>query len=263
MTAAPRATGQTHRAVAVLAALLPAGFRERQAGEWLADLADLPGHPARLRYLLAATWSLPALLAATRRAGGGGGGLATYPVTIVARALLIGLGWPVLSWLVAGPGRWYALDVPALAQQHGGVVDPKDLWPLADVLWPLWLVPTIGAHITMVGWPFLAVSLALGIGIAGPTRRGRTGRQRTVTAVAGLALMVSGLLTVIVQTGMDRVGPGFTVGALGLLCLGLAAHRGLGRATRATLVLVGTAALYYQVTAYTAVGAAMQTWLFD
>jgi hypothetical protein len=52
--------------VAALAALLPAGFRERQRAEWLGDLTQLDGR-ARRRYLLTATLTLPSLLLVARR----------------------------------------------------------------------------------------------------------------------------------------------------------------------------------------------------
>jgi hypothetical protein len=54
--------------VAVLGALLPAGFRDRQRAEWSADLAELAseGGAVRWRYLLAAAWTLPALRSVVR-----------------------------------------------------------------------------------------------------------------------------------------------------------------------------------------------------
>ncbi|WP_203827409.1 hypothetical protein [Actinoplanes palleronii] len=61
----------TRAVLAVLARLLPPGFRQRQRAEWAADLAELaPAGPAtRWRYLLAAAWTLPRLRSALRPAG--------------------------------------------------------------------------------------------------------------------------------------------------------------------------------------------------
>ena len=259
---APAVTPRAGRlVVAALAALLPPAFRTRQAGEWLADLADLPRRGDRLRYLVAAAWTLPALRAAVRGGAAGGPVAAPYPVVTIARTLLVGLGYPVLCWLILVPARWYLLDVPALQRANGGVIDPKDLWP--DPLYPLYLVLSIGTIIALAGWPLLAITLALGAGIAGPTQRGRTARQANLTVLAGLALVVGGLLTAVALAYMAGSGPGFVIGALGLLSLALVAHRGLGRATRIALGVIGLTAVYCQILAWLPVGRDMVTWFFD
>jgi hypothetical protein len=78
--------------VAVLARMLPAGFRDRQRAEWLGDLGELPG-PARLRYLVTATLTLPSLYVAARRrtpwtdgirTGSGGYGLVAVFAVVTA-----------------------------------------------------------------------------------------------------------------------------------------------------------------------------------
>ncbi|MFC7531442.1 hypothetical protein [Actinoplanes sp. GCM10030250] len=107
--------------VALLARLLPAAFRERQRAEWAADLSDLAAHgPAvRLRYLLAAAWTLPELRSAVRadrakrlswrglRAGLGRPGNPGIVVLAVLVSVLAGLfgaaGATRIGWEFAAP----------------------------------------------------------------------------------------------------------------------------------------------------------------
>jgi hypothetical protein len=65
----------TSLTVAALARVLPAGFRDRQRGEWIGDLAQLDGR-SRARYLLTAILTLPSLYVAARSASGPSSGWA-------------------------------------------------------------------------------------------------------------------------------------------------------------------------------------------
>ncbi|MFI5494187.1 hypothetical protein [Actinoplanes sp. NPDC051859] len=148
-------------AVAVLARLLPAGFRDRQRQEWTADLMTLSSTRAavRWRYLLAAAWTLPALRSIVRTGFGGGPFTATAAPTLVlvARVLTIGLGWPVISWLVAVALRYQLYDVPS-RRAAGISTATTDLWPSNGplvVLGPLWGILEMGAWIAYMGGPFL------------------------------------------------------------------------------------------------------------
>ncbi|UQU67829.1 hypothetical protein COUCH_16800 [Couchioplanes caeruleus] len=68
-------------AIALLARMLPAGFRDRQRAEWRGDLAELARHgrASRLRYLAIAALTLPSLHLAARRGPWAGGGWAIRP----------------------------------------------------------------------------------------------------------------------------------------------------------------------------------------
>ncbi|MEU4156929.1 hypothetical protein [Actinoplanes sp. NPDC026670] len=78
-------------AVAALARLLPAGFRDRQRAEWSADLLELSPRQ-RVRYLSSAAWTLPELRAAVR---------AGRPAWWSPAGLRAGLGRPGTSGVVA------------------------------------------------------------------------------------------------------------------------------------------------------------------
>ncbi|WP_229072048.1 hypothetical protein [Actinoplanes sp. DH11] len=116
-------TGPGRAALAVLAALLPAGFRQRQRAEWAADLADLAAHGTvtRWRYLLAVAWTLPALRAAARATTAAGG-----PSLFTPRGFRAVLGRPGDRGIVV-----LAVLVSMLAGLYGA------------------------AHATRLGWEFI------------------------------------------------------------------------------------------------------------
>ncbi len=104
-------------AVWVLSQLLPAGFRARQQAEWTGDLIALSasGAGGRWRYLFAAAWTLPSLRAHAQHPGVDRPQaivpMPTISVTALKRVVLVGLGVPVVVWLLSVPLRYYLLDV--------------------------------------------------------------------------------------------------------------------------------------------------------
>jgi hypothetical protein len=118
--------------VALLGALLPAGFRERQRGEWASDLLTLAAEePAACRsYLLGAARTLPALWSVAR--GGPGAPAIAVPAgtrDTVARVLRLGLIWPIVSWVLWVPARYYGFDIPGRLRHREGAIDPQTVWP--------------------------------------------------------------------------------------------------------------------------------------
>ncbi|MEV6595517.1 hypothetical protein AB0M36_01480 [Actinoplanes sp. NPDC051346] len=271
-------------AVTALARLLPAGFRDRQRDEWTADLMTLASHGAavRWRYLLAAMWTLPTLRSLVRsgRAGGPSGAVAApVALALTARVLILGLGWPVMSWLFGVALRYVVYDVPARLEA-GMTFDPKDLWP-TDGVWvaltPLWIMLSLGAWAAVLGGPFLIGSLGLVATVAGPLRRGQSGRQRLTAALAGvgaLAFVVGffvlvGLFpTVLAEPGDYLISAdarsGVTVGLLGVASIVFAAKaRALAGRTRAALLLVGAGAVIVMLAHHVPLGVSMNIWFMD
>jgi hypothetical protein len=112
-------------AVAVLARLLPPGFRDRQRAEWSADLADLrsAGAVARCRYLAAAAWTLPTLRRAVRA------DRAASPSRLSVHGLRAGLGRPGTPGIVA-----LAVLVSLLAGLFGAAYATRVGWEYATPL---------------------------------------------------------------------------------------------------------------------------------
>lgn len=274
--AGERPAGLVERAMVwVLCRFLPDGFRGRQRGEWTGDLlAMADAGAARWRYLLAAAWTLPALRAHARSVGADASTPALRPglrVTTLARALLLGLGAPVLSWLIAVPVRYYLLDVPGrLANKYGDVpVDPKELWPTDGalvVLTPLWIALTL---LTLVVWigPLLLCAIGMAIAAVGPIQRGASHRYRLTAGLVGLAVVVLAAVVAVVALALvaDYVADlGVVAALLGCLAIGLALRaRGLILPTRLALVLIGCLAIAVYVTHQTAAGEAMLVWFMD
>jgi len=254
-------TGALRLAVAALTLLLPRAFRDRQRAEWTADLMSIT--TGRWRYLFGAARTLPALRAAARRAG-----LSRGPAAVVhtpgalaapARVLLIGLGWPVLSWLLLVPVRYFLYDIPG---RLPGTVDPKSLWPdgaLFWVLFPLILALTFGAYVALAGGWLLAATVGLAGAAVG------FGQRRIWFAVAGLALAAVALLTgTVVGIPMFDADAGYGAALLGTVAVGLGLWgRSLGRWRRGALVTVGLAAVAVLVAHHTSTGADMHTWFLD
>lgn len=256
-------------ATATLAAALPEGFRDRQRGEWLGDLAAL-GTTARVRYLVGAARTLPSLrrhaLRHADRATAAAPVAATLPAT-VARGLLIGLFWPLLGWIVMLPVRYYALDVPGRLARSGGVIDPQSVWPFEGTpAWtmPLWVLLHLGAWAVVLGGPLLIAAVAL-VGTAGLLRRGR-GRRWWLLAigVSAIAVLAVSAWRMTLGAPVDDGGGAVTLGGLGVVAgLGAVLVRSLPRRTRAALYLVGVAAVTSFVISHTASGAAMLAWFVD
>ncbi|MFF5228694.1 hypothetical protein [Dactylosporangium sp. NPDC000521] len=261
--AAPAAlTTGVRLAVATLALLLPAAFRDRQRAEWTADLLTLPA--GRWRYLFGAARTLPALRAAAHRAGlaRGPAAVASFPSDALARTLLAGLGWPVLSWLLMVPLPYFLFDIPGRIAAGGGPADPKDLWPsgaLFVVLLPLILVLTLGAYVALAGGWLLAASIGLAGAAVG------VGLRRLWLAGAGLALAATALLAVTVaDLPLFNADPGYGAALLGTTAVALGLwSRTLTRWQRRRLLTIGLAAAAVLAAHHTTLGAAMHAWYLD
>jgi hypothetical protein len=263
---APRLTRSERFAVTLLGLALPDAFRARQRGEWTGDLMELSS--GRARYLLAAAWTLPQLRAAVRRVGGGtpaGGVAAPHPaLQTVTRALLSGLGIPVLCWYLMAILPYEALHM-ADRYNTGGPVDPKDVLPhvtglewLTSLSWTLHAV----AMLPILGGAWLISFLALAALVTGPFERGRDWRYRTAACAVGVLLFVAAAAAAMsIQLPYEQ---GLTVGGLGLLALGLAARgRTLRPRRRLLLTVLGLAAVVIAVVHHTAYGADLLNWMLD
>jgi hypothetical protein len=246
--------------VHVLAALLPADLRERQRGEWTADLLDVGDGPAG-RYLAGAALTLPSLWLAARRgrlATGFEATAGTGPVTgALARLLLVGLGWPIGSWVLAVPVNY-------LLRHGAGDWKPGGLLLLA--LFPLLVTLVFGAYAALLGGPFLAGALGIGAVVAGLTRRRSPVPQRLALALPGLA--VTGAASLLIFTGavapVAELDRGYSAAVLGLFTLGFGLHsRRLRSPTRIALMLIGLGALGVFIAHHTMLGHTLQTWFMD
>lgn len=274
--------GRGQRAVVgTLCWLLPAGFRQRQRAEWTGDLLAMSaagaGAAARRRYLFAAAWTLPSLRAHARRPGVDRPHAMVppaVPVAMLARIIAFGLGGAVVCWLIAIPLRWYLLDMPARLAMPGRPLpfDPKDLWPTEGafvVLWPLWIVISIGAWVFVVN---LALAFWLGIttAVVGATQRAARRAERVMTALLGAVITTLAFLVfanpfpyvhvphyVYVPHGLAPA----ILGAIAVL-FGIAARR-LTRRMRIVIVLAGLGAIGIFASYFTELGAAMLQWHSD
>jgi hypothetical protein len=264
--AAPAAlTGGLRFTLTMLTVLLPSGFRDRQRAEWTADLMTMT--TGRWRYLFGAARTLPALRAAARRAGLSRGPAALAHTSGVlrapARVLLLGLGWPVLSWVLLVPLPYFLFDIPGrIASSGGGLVDPKSLWPDGVLFWvllPVILTLTFGAYVALAGGWLLAATIGLAGTVVG------FGGRRIWFAVAGLGLAAVALLAVTVAGfPMFNADPGYGAALLGTIAVGLGLFgRSLGRWQRGRLVTIGLAAVAVLAAHHTALGADMHAWFLD
>ncbi|WP_157744544.1 hypothetical protein [Micromonospora viridifaciens] len=264
-------------AVALLSRLLPAGFRARQRDEWTADLLSFTsGAGTRWRYLAGAAWTLPALRRAARR--GGFADLSTVApapgvLASMAHLFLLGLGWPVVSWLIMVPVTYLAADIPGRLALTGGPVDPKSLWPTDGplvVLLPLQLLLHLGASAVILGGPFLLGTFGASGLVSAVAQRRRSGRYRLVIAGVGLAFLaltvVAGLAWSYGAFYPDALGldSGRTAAVLGAAAgiLALAGRR-LGARIRTALAALGVLAITVPFVHLTTTGAAMLNWYLD
>lgn len=255
--------------VALLCLLLPAGFRERQRGEWTGDLLVLAeGNPAaRGRYLLGAARTIPSLRSAISRRDDA---LLEVPPGVratLARVFLLGLAWPILSWLLWVPARYYALDIPGRLARIDYALDPQSVWPFdSSPLWlaPLWAVPHLGAWAAVLGGPYLLAAVgAVGTATAALRRRRRRVHPLTV-ALAALFAVLGVVLLAAFPSGSLGVDDGSTAGLLGAaaVLLGITT-RNLRNGSRAALLLLGLGAIAVFLTFQTAPGTAMIVWFMD
>jgi hypothetical protein len=266
-TAFPSLGRAERLAVLVFCWLLPVGIRARQRGEWAADLSVLRAGE-RYRYLFWAGWTLPALHAVARRGGlAGGGGPAVVlgasgAVRVLTRTVLVGLGWPVISWLVTVPGL-YGLK-SAFGAELSAESTGWGYWALFVPLVLLWF----GALVAFAGGPYLGGALGLAAVLAGLTLRGASSRLRAAASVAGAVAAGSCLAVLLTPTTNPMIGldleSSYSTGAMGTVAvaLGLTAN-GLTRRTRVALVLIGLGGLAVLVTQHTSMGTAMRIWFLD
>lgn len=260
-------------AIWMLCRLLPEGFRARQHAEWTGDLIAMSGSGAgaRRRYLLAAAWTLPALRAHARKPGVDRPHAIvppTVPVTTLVRLILIGLGLPVLSWLIAIPTRYYLLDVPG--RIAGSMpFDPKELWPMDGpfiVLVPLWVALMLGAWAVIFS-SMLLTWIGLTAAVLAAAERRADRRFREILGIAGLVVVVAGIangyvgLLQVSDSPVDRGLASAGLGAVAVL-VGFGA-RGLTRRRRAIVVLTGLAAIAIFAWHQTPTGEAMLNWHLD
>ncbi|WP_127500948.1 hypothetical protein [Actinoplanes solisilvae] len=259
-------------ATAVLAAALPAGFRDRQRGEWTSDLDEL-GPGARLSYLLGALRTLPGLRRSVLRHSGAGSGLPAVRLTgagIGARILLYGLLGPVLSWILMVPVRYYALDVPSRIAGGTADYDPKSLWPLAGTpgwTMPIWVALYLAAWVAVLGvlflLPWVVMTGSLSVLRRGRARRGLLAAVAVTAAVALVGAMWS-LSTGALPFDLAGVNGIRTTGVLGLVAVLCAVRvRDLTRRARTGLAVVGTAAAGMAVWTATPAGQAVLWWFMD
>ncbi|GLY93235.1 hypothetical protein [Actinoplanes sp. NBRC 103695] len=253
-------------AVSLLAALLPAGFRDRQRDEWTGDLLALP-LPDRRRYLVGAARTLPSLRrAAHRRAALDVIALPTGVLDTVARVLLAGLLWSMLSFYFFVPLRYYAFDIPGrLARGDSAmVVDPKDLWPLSDGIgpfFPLWFVLHLTAWGVVLGGAFLTVTVALPGLIATAISRRRHAAGLGVAALLTIAFAIVSTTIPLLTGAQDG---GFSAAFLGLAAVTLAGLRtSLPRRTRILLAVAGLSTLVLPIWFGTSAGGSMLFWWYD
>ncbi len=258
----------------MLCRLLPAGFRARQQAEWSGDLVALSGGGAgaRWRYLLAAAWTLPALRAHAKKAGIDrpiAMVIPSPPVATLVRIVLVGLGLPVLSWLIAIPLRYVLLDVPARLESYSGMpFDPKDLWPMQGpliVLVPVWIILSFGAYAIIFDW-MLVTWIGLLVAVLGAAQRGVGWMHRVVSGLIGVTL-VAGALTISRTYDLlmpFSARPALAAAALGggAVIVGVSVRR-VSLRKRVTMVLTGLTAIAIFAWHYTSVGMAMLSWFMD
>jgi hypothetical protein len=266
-------------ALALLGGLLPAGFRERQRDEWAGDLVALAGGDRR-RYLIGAARTLPILRSQVRNHPAARAVVLDMPAGLretFARMLLIGLGWPVLSWLVWLPGRYYLSGVPGRLERSGYMtqIDPNSVWPLGhtpDWLLPLWAVPFLGSYVAMYG-----PALLLSVGLVGGSGAGLRNRRHLVDRAAlntlTLGSVLVGLVLFLISSVVSLTTTSEAAGAvpteavvavLGVTAVALGAGTPtLARRTRAALIALGAATIPLLLSFHTAAGDALYTWLAD
>ena len=272
VTATANPTRMERAVVWMLCRLLPAGFQARQRAEWTGDLIALStaGAAARSRYLFAAAWTLPSLRAHARRAGFDRPQTtvsASVPIRTLVRILIVGLGVPLVSWLIWVPARWYLLDVPGRFST-GQTFDPKELWPAEGtwaVLQPLWIALHLSSYTVVMG-SFLVAWIGISTAVLGPLQRGATGKQRFLTTLLGVATIAFGpaLWVILPMSGQSAVDGGLTTAIVGTIAVVTAINaRGLTRRSRVAALTLGFAGIAIFVFHLTALGRAMFSWLLD
>jgi len=259
--ARPALTRSDQRWLQVLGALLPAGFRDRQRGEWAADLAMLShDRSARRRYLFGAARTLPLLRAATR---GHDSVVMTpgRPSAVTAWRIVT----PVLAWVVIG---WLStVLVPYLYVESRGGASEFDMWGWftgpAVVLTPLFAVLFWGGLVTLVGPVLLAVTATV-TALAAMVERRRGAAHRLGTAAVAVAVFVAAAVQGNALYNSPFYADGDSVivlAAAGVPLLTRAA--GLSTRRRVVLGALIAAATAIVVLYHTPYGHGMAVWLAD
>ncbi|WP_155388037.1 hypothetical protein [Catellatospora paridis] len=259
--------------VAALGSALPSQFRARQQAEWAADLADLARErqpAARWRYLLAAAWTLPTLIALARHAQVDGPRSVSPPAVLTARMLAwivaISLGWTLLSWSVVIAGPYLAFDVPA--RQAAGIDHgPEMMWPIDERSLPSLLRAALelGGY-AAIGMDLVLVAVAAGVTVGFlllPFRQTWQDRLYTLAGGAVIGTVALTLTAVNMSVSLGTSVTGLTLLGTGIAAAGLAVGRfGLPRRWRIVLGLLAAASFAVVITDNT-FGSAMIVWFRD
>jgi hypothetical protein len=263
--------------VSLLCLLLPPAFRDRQRGEWTGDLMALADHDprGRGRYLLGAARTLPSLRRLARRnraAGDVGPGAAeelrlTMPAlarVTIARVLLFGLTWPMVSFAGWVALRYYAFDIAGQIRDSGGPVDPQSVWPMEGTpswLLAVWLIPHFGSWSAIAGGPLLLLPVAVIGGMVAAVRHRHTATLGAAIGLfVGAAFLVGFVITIVVGL-QDR---GSAAALLGLVGVGLAATTPrLRTRNRVALLALSLASLGLAVASFGGPGHLMIDWFID
>jgi hypothetical protein len=257
--------------VALLCLMLPVGFRARQRGEWTGDLMSLAqGNPAaRWRYLIGAARTLPSLRSSISRRDATPIEVPAGVQATVARILLLGMTWPILSWLLWVPARYYAFDIPGRLERsgHSIMIDPQTVWPFESTpswLLPLWIVPHFGAWAVVIGGPFLLAAVGVIGTVTALLRHRRRRVHRLTVAVAALTAVLLTVGWAAVMNGLSTHDDGYIAGVLGVAAVVLGTTTGnLRNRTRVALVLLGVGAIAVFLSFHTAAGISMLGWFQD
>ncbi|WP_033343166.1 hypothetical protein [Catenuloplanes japonicus] len=241
--------------IRLLGALLPPGFRDRQRGEWAADLQSLAhDRAARTGYLLGAARSLPALRAAARGHDSVVLAMSERPSALTAwRVLTIMLTWSVVGWLCVA----YQFE----ASGHGEVVNTElsglELWLSIPV--GLFSLGGMGA----VFGPALGFVTALVTVVHAVAERHRDSGHRVGVAATALGI----LLLVCAQPTLNQLifsADGDTLAVLALATLPFMTRRtGLSVGRRVVLGVLALAAVAVVISYQTPWGHDLGVWLRD
>lgn len=250
------------RWVHLLSALLPAGFRDRQRGEWAADLLMLAHDPvARRRYLLGAARTLPALRAVAR--GHESAALVTpgRPSAVTAgRVIVTMLAWTVIGWLST-------VLVPYLFLRTRDDASGFDMWGWltgpAQILTPIMAVLFWGGLSTVLGPVLTGITSVVTLLLAVAERR-RSARHRLGTAAASVALFVIAWVQYVYLYNSPYYTDGDSLAVLALAALPLMTRRaGLSMRRRVVLGVLTAAAAAILIFYYTPFGGDTRVWLHD
>lgn len=231
-----------------LGLLLPAGFRDRQRGEWAADLHTLStDRAARRAYLLAAARTLPALSAAAR---GHESVLPAAPVpagaVTASRIVIVMLAWSAIGWLTT-------VLLPYLSERAGRDV-PAETTPLSLVLGAAGLGTVLGYVLTLLtGLTTLVLAVA---------ERGRAAHHR----FGGVMVAVALCIVAAAQAGFNSEVRLHADGLILLTLAGLsltARRTGLPTGRRLTLTILTALAAAIVVVMHTPFGHDLRVWYLD